>query len=96
MLLGTKVNLARQNRHYDEQPVEDCFVTEDEVATLCDEMYSFAVEGGDESDVLTIKRITKRQLLSWNLLIEKDDKLIPSNGYMFLKGNMESFPQAQI
>ena len=88
--------LRGKNRHYDEQPFEDGFVAEDEVTALCEDMYSFAAENSELREATTIKRVTKRQLLSWNLLNEENGKLIPGNGYLLLSGDNKAFPQAQI
>ncbi len=88
--------LRGRNRYFDEQPAEDFVVTEDEVDALCNDMYDFAVESNTERGTLNIKRVSKRQLFSWNLLHEGSGKLIPGNGFLLLRGDVKAFPQAQI
>lgn len=43
-----------------------------------------------------IHKVSKNQLLSWKLLIEKEGTYHPTNGYLLLDGQADEFPDAAI
>jgi len=84
------------NRSFD-QTESSLTITEDEVTDFCDKMYQYAFDRcSTEEARQTLPKVSKNQLLSWKLIFEKDGKIIPSKGYLLLKGDREAFPEAVI
>lgn len=60
-------------------------VTEEEIENLCDTMYEYAVSRClTTEEKQSVKRVSKRQLLSWGLLLEREGKICPTNGFLLL------------
>ena len=84
------------NRSFDQKETVKT-VSEEEVADFCDKMYRYALDlcRTDEAKQ-ALPKVGKNQLLSWKLITEKDGKIIPSNGYLLLAGDNDTFPEAMI
>lgn len=84
------------NRSFDQMETVKT-VSEEEVADFCDKMYRYALDlcRTDEAKQ-ALPKVGKNQLLSWKLITEKDGKIIPSNGYLLLAGDNDTFPEAMI
>lgn len=72
-------------------------LSEKEVAEFCNKMYQYALElcPSDEARNL-LHKVSKNQLLSWKLIFEREGQIIPSNGYLLLAGDNDTFPEAVI
>lgn len=88
--------LEGTNLSFDQQ-LSDKEVTDEQVQEFCDKLYAHALEMCNSSEMReTIHPVSKNQLITWRLLREKDNKLIPSNGYLLLNGDDTVFPYAMI
>ncbi len=73
---------------------EEC-VTEDDINSLCNMMYQYAVEHCNSEEASErIHRPTKQNLLSWGFLVKRGDKCYPTNAFMLMTSNL--LPQATI
>lgn len=79
------------NRCYDQSICLGLDITEMDVQNLCTSLKEVALKNTSESLKSTVKDVTAKQLVSWGILIEKDEKLYPTNAYAILTGN-EAFP----
>lgn len=79
--------LEGRNSSFDQLPARGEKVTEEEVFSLCKTMTKYAMRRCvSEEEKKMIRPLTKNQLISWKLLIEKDGELLPSNGFCLLAG----------
>ncbi len=80
-----ELELEGANKSYDRMPAVGETVTEEEIENLCDTMYEYAVSRClTTEEKQSVKRVSKRQLLSWGLLQEREGKICPTNGYLLL------------
>ena len=90
-----ELELQGLNRSYDQVVAVGESVTEEEIDALCDKMYKYACSNcGNAQEEKSVKKITKKNLLSWGLLQMQDGNVLPTNGYMLLTNN--SMPEASI
>ena len=83
------------NRHFDQTYSVGHTVSEEQIQKLCDNMKEHALKACKTvQDKEQIRDITKGNLLSWGLLIEKGVELLPTNAFLLLTDNI--FPQAKI
>lgn len=76
------------NRSYDRQLCMDLNVTDKDVDVLCKTMKEqAAINARDDAQRLSIKDVTRQQLLSWGVLIEQDGVDYPTNAYAILTGS---------
>ena len=88
--------LEGTNRSFDQIETEN-IVTEDEISAFCEKMYHHALElRASEEEKTQIQRVGRNQLLSWKLLVQKNDKYYPTKGYLLLDGQTDEFPEAVI
>lgn len=88
--------LEGTNRSFDQQPAETT-ISEKEVEEFCQKLCSHGKKMCNTSGQRNmIYPLTKNQLISWKLLKEENNKLIPSNGYLLLSGSENVFPHAKI
>ena len=79
--------LEAKGKGYDEVKASDEPVTEKEINALCEAMTAYAKEQcRNEQERHELKVLTKNQLLSWKLLIEKDGQILPTHGFNLLAG----------
>lgn len=84
------------NRSFDQMESEE-IISDEEISAFCDELYAHAIELCSSDEMLAqIQKVGKNQLLSWKLLVEKDDTFHPTNGYMLLDGKSNEFSEATI
>ena len=88
--------LKGTNRSFDQVPSDET-VTEEEADALCDRLYEHAKAvaeriGRKES----VRRVNISQLLTWKLLLKKQDGLHPTNGFYLLDGRNDKFPYAVV
>lgn len=75
------------NRCFDQALCSGLQVTDADISSLCHSMKAEAVRNArDLLQKTNIKNITRQQLLSWGILIEKEGKIFPSNAYAVLNG----------
>lgn len=77
------------NRCFDQEIFSDEEVAEADILHLCEAMKAEAVKNTQSKEQkAAIRDVTKQQLLSWGILIRKNDKLYPSNAFAILNGDM--------
>uniref|UniRef100_UPI00286EE72E ATP-binding protein n=1 Tax=Anaerosporobacter sp. TaxID=1872529 RepID=UPI00286EE72E len=82
---------------FDQLPAEGQVVTEEEIEKLCEEMTTYAKRMcRSDSERDKVRPLTRNQLLSWGLLVEKNGELLPSNGFCLLAGKPIPFVQSKI
>ncbi|MBQ5852178.1 MAG: putative DNA binding domain-containing protein [Lachnospiraceae bacterium] len=83
------------NRSYDQIVAVGESVTEEEIEVLCDKMYQYALSKcRNAQEEESVKKVTKKNLLTWGLLQMQEGKVVPTNGYMLLTNN--TMPEASI
>lgn len=83
------------NRHFDQTYRIGHTVSEEQISNLCSDMRTRALKDcKSEKEKNTIKEITKRNLISWGLLTEREGEIFPTNAFILLTEN--DFPQAKI
>ena len=89
--------LEGQNRYYDSEICKDLTeVQDDEIEKLCREMKAIAIKNTlDESAKLAVRDITKNVLITWGVLKDVDGKILPTNAYALLTGQMLRQPVIQ-
>lgn len=87
--------LDATNRSFDQLPSKQ-EVSEKQVQSFCAMLYRIARKNCSEEEKGSVKKVTKGQLLSWRLISEENGKIVPSNGYLLLKGSQKDFPDARI
>lgn len=76
------------NKSFDQVYAVGHEATEAQILELCAKMKEFALKScRSEDERLAIKDVTKRNLQSWGILIEKEGKLYPSNAFVLLADN---------
>ena len=80
------------NRSYDQAPT-DIEITEEEINNFCSKLKEIASKNSNSKS--EIKDVTKNILLSWGILTEKNNKIIPSNAYILLAENIENHIKIQ-
>lgn len=79
--------LDGSGRSFDGILVENQTISEEEVRQLCDDMTEYArrrCKTAEEKE--KVRPLTKNQLISWELLAERDGHLVPSYGFNLLAG----------
>ena len=89
--------LEGQNRYYDSEICKDLTeVQDDKIEKLCREMKAIAIKNTlDESAKLAVRDITKNVLITWGVLKDVDGKILPTNAYALLTGQMLRQPVIQ-
>lgn len=84
------------NRSFD-QIERDEILSEEEITAFCEKLYHHALDLCRSNDIKTqIRKITKNQLLSWRLLVERNGVFHPTNGYLLLNGDSNEFQEAKV
>lgn len=65
---------------------EPMVVPDEEIEEVCSAMTGYAREQCEPEEKKQVRPLTKNQLLSWELLVEKDGRLYPTYGYNLLAG----------
>lgn len=73
------------NRSFDKAPCLGLTITDEDIDRLCERMTDIAKGNANSGE--SVKPVTRRQLLSWGVLIERDSELLPTNAYAILTGN---------
>lgn len=73
------------NRSFDQTICRELTATEDDIAKLCDAMTAVA-KSNAKHGAEAVKPVTVQQLRSWNVLVERDGELRPTNAYAILAG----------
>lgn len=88
--------LEGSNRSYDQVEQAE-IVTEEDITVLCDKLYAHAIYLCNSNEAKAqIQKVTKNQLLSWRLLVEKNGEYYPTNGYRLLDGKNNQLGDASI
>lgn len=84
------------NRSYDQMEREEV-ISEAAISAFCDKMYTHALELCTFEEMKAqIHKVSKNQLISWKLLVERNHEYHPTNGYLLLEGASDAFPEAAI
>lgn len=76
------------NKSFDQAVCLGFDITDKDITELCDTLYKTAVDNCySEEAKREIKKPTKNNLLSWGIIVEKDGKIYPTNGFALLTGN---------
>ncbi len=73
------------NRSYDKMPCLDLQVSQKEIESLCKKMTKVAKQ--QETKKKQVMPVTERQLLSWGVLTEKENQILPTNAFAILSGD---------
>lgn len=89
--------LEGQNRYFDSEICKDITeVHDNEIEKLCRDMKAIAIKNTlDESAKLAVRDITKNILITWGVLKNVDGKILPTNAYALLTGQMLRQPVIQ-
>ena len=75
------------NRHFDQVLCPGLTITDEEIDGLCKAMKEQAIKNvHSEEQKASIKDVSRQQLRSWGILIERDGKDYPSNAFAILTG----------
>lgn len=78
-----------ENRCFDQALYSDIEVSEAEINNLCQLMKSEAIKNAHSAEQkASIKDVTQHQLLSWGILVRKNNKIYPANAFAVLNGDM--------
>ena len=74
------------NRCFDQNyAAPEASVTEDEINSLCNKMYQYAVEHCRDGEAAErIHRLTRQNLLSWGFLVKRGDDYYPTNAFLLM------------
>ena len=76
------------NRYFDQALCTGLIITDEDIDALCKAMKDQAVKNAhNEEQKASIKDVSRQQLRSWGVLIERDGKDYPSNAFAILTGN---------
>ena len=79
--------LDGSGRSFDSIPLEDQSVSEEEIKQVCSNMTEYAKSRcKTEEERSSIRPLTKNQLQSWELLVERNGKILPTYGFNLLAG----------
>ena len=70
-------------------------VSEEEIEKLCDLLYQTALAHCGEDERESLRKVTRSQLLSWGVLCERDDEILPANSFFILRGDAGYVPPVQ-
>ena len=88
--------LEGQNLYYDQEPCEDLTISEDEIDKLCKELKATALQNSlTDEEKAQVKDVTENVLLSWGILAERDNVIVPTNAYSLLTGKAKFPPVIQ-
>lgn len=92
-----ELRLEGQNRYFDSEICKDITeVHDNEIEKLCRDMKAIAIKNTlDESAKLAVRDITKNILITWGVLKDVDGKILPTNAYALLTGQMLRQPVIQ-
>lgn len=80
------------NRCFDQSICMDLQVTDQDIDALCHALKAVAIKNvANDEQKAAVKDVTKRQLLSWGVLVEKEGAIYPTNAYAVLTGS-EAIP----
>ena len=88
--------LEGQNRYYDCEICDYLAVTPEAVEHLCEEMKAMALRNTvTRAEKIKVKEVTQTQLLTWGILAERDNTIVPTNAYALLTGQARFQPVIQ-
>lgn len=73
------------NQSFDQVPCLGLSVTDADIEQLCEFLTQTAC--ANAKDAASVKPVTKRQLVSWGVLVERNGELMPTNAFAILAGN---------
>lgn len=90
-----ELELQGANRSYDQILAVGESVTEEAIEKLCATMYKYALKRcHTEEEKQAVKKVSKKNLISWGFLEKQEEKLVPTNGFLLLSNN--TLPSATI
>ncbi len=88
--------LEGQNRYFDSEPCQELQVTTEDIEKLCRELKEVAIKNTwNDSEKAAVRDVTQNVLLSWGILKEENGKILPTNAYALLTGQMKMQPVIQ-
>lgn len=89
--------LEGTNGSFDQLIAEGQTVTKEEIDALCKDMTTYAQKMCSNDEERTqVPILTRSQIISWGLLIERNGELLPSNGFCLLAGKTIPSLQASV
>lgn len=77
-----------ENKSYDQTVPANQTVTKEEIEALCNTMYEYALSHcTSAAEKLQIKRVVEKNLIAWGLLVQREGKVFPTNGFLLLTKN---------
>ena len=77
-----------ENRCYDQTETFGKSIAKENIDALCESMYKYALRScTTETEKSIIKRVEAKNLVSWGLLIQREEKFFPTNGFLLLTSN---------
>lgn len=88
--------LEGQNRYYDCEPCEGLSVTSENINKLCADMQEMALRNTlTDAEKAKVKDLTQNVLISWGVLAEKNEVIVPTKAYALLTGQAQEQPIIQ-
>ena len=76
------------NRFFDKTVCLEIDTNKKKINELCEQLYLVAQKNAKtEKQFNDIEKLTVNDLLAWGILVEKDNKIVPTNAYALLEGN---------
>ena len=85
-----EMTLESMNHSFDQQKTERK-LTEQEIQTFCQRLYKHALSCALPEDRPKIREVGLNQLISWKLVLNKDDALFATHGYQLLDGQLDDY-----
>lgn len=77
-----------ENKSYDQTVPANQTVTKEEIEALCNTMHEYALSNcTSEAEKFQIKRVEEKNLIAWGLLVQREGKVFPTNGFLLLTKN---------
>lgn len=83
-----ELSFQGENKYYDQTIAVGYEVTKDQIDSLCSTMYDYAIKQcATPAEKAAVKRVEEKHLIAWGLLVQREDKLLPTNGFLLLTSN---------
>ncbi len=83
-----ELSFQGENKYYDQTIAVGQTVTKDQIKALCNTMYDYAIKqcttAGERAE---IKPVEEKHLIAWGLLVQREGKVFPTNGFLLLTSN---------
>ena len=83
-----ELSFQGDNKCYDQTIAVGQTVTKKQIDALCKTMYEYALKQcSNETEKVEVQRVEEKNLIAWGLLVQREGKLFPTNGFMLLTNN---------